>query len=154
MRFLVGVDCDGPACVVGDPGKSLSFSRDYAFARAQATREADAAARALFDAGAEKVIIWDNHGLGANLQFDLLDERCEIALGAGFGVCFLRARDGWGSWLDLRFAMLLAPHSAPREKRGGRPLVRTGFGCYPMPPRASYYRHHAILQRGFRAEFL
>ena len=70
--------------MVGDPGESLSFSRDYGFSRGQATREADAAARALFDSGAEEVIIWDNHGCGANLEFDRLDERCQIALGSGF----------------------------------------------------------------------
>ena len=69
--------------MVGDPGQSLSFSRDYGFSQAQATREADAAARALFDSGAEEVIIWDNHGSGANLEFDRLDERCQIALGSG-----------------------------------------------------------------------
>ena len=85
MRFLIGVDCDGLACVVGEGGKSLSFSGDYGFAREQATREADAAARALFDGGAERVVIWDNHGTGANLDFHGLDRRCEIALGAGFG---------------------------------------------------------------------
>ncbi len=84
MNFIIGVDCDGPACVVGQAGRSLTFSGDYRFACGQATREADAAARALFDGGAEKVIIWDNHGSGANLEFDRLDPRCEIALGAGF----------------------------------------------------------------------
>ena len=31
------------------------------FAQLQATREADAAARGLFDAGADQVIVWDNH---------------------------------------------------------------------------------------------
>ena len=85
MKFMIGVDCDGVACAVGQPGMSLSFARDYRFACGQATREADAAARALFDAGAEKVVVWDNHGAGANLEFDRLDPRCEIALGAGFG---------------------------------------------------------------------
>ena len=85
MKFMIAVDCDGPACVVGEPGKALSDSRDMVFAREQATREADAAARALFDSGAEKVVIWDNHGAGSNLVFDRLDSRCEILLGAGFG---------------------------------------------------------------------
>jgi D-amino peptidase len=85
MRFMIGVDCDGPACVVGDPGTSLSYSRDFAFARRQATREADAAARALLECGAETVVVWDNHGFGANLHYDLLDPRCEVALGTGFG---------------------------------------------------------------------
>ncbi len=84
MKFIIGVDCDGVACVVGQPGRSLSYSRDYGFARAQGAREADAAARALFDAGAERVVVWDNHGLGNNLDYDRLDPRCEVALGAGF----------------------------------------------------------------------
>lgn len=81
---MIAVDCDGPACVVGEPGRALSDSRDMVFAREQATREADAAARALFDAGAEQVVVWDNHGVGANLVFDRLDRRCEVLLGAGF----------------------------------------------------------------------
>lgn len=81
---MIAVDCDGPACVVGEPGRALSNSRDMVFAREQATRETDAAARALFDAGAEKVVVWDNHGFGANLVFDQLDSRCEVFLGTGF----------------------------------------------------------------------
>ena len=85
---MIGVDCDGPACVVGDPRKALSDSRDMPFAREQATRETDAAARALLDAGAETVIVWDNHGFGANLVFDQLDSRCEVMLGTGFGQRF------------------------------------------------------------------
>jgi D-amino peptidase len=83
MKFVVAVDCEGPACVVGEPGRTLTDSRDYAFARRQATREADAAARALFDRGATQVIVWDNHGGGLNLDYDLLDSRCDIALGRG-----------------------------------------------------------------------
>ncbi|MEJ2199938.1 MAG: M55 family metallopeptidase, partial [Desulfuromonadaceae bacterium] len=81
---MIAVDCDGPACVVGEPGKALSNSRDMVFAREQATRETDAAARALFDCGAKKVVVWDNHGFGANLVFDQLDRRCEVLLGTGF----------------------------------------------------------------------
>ena len=84
MKFAIGVDCEGPACVVGSPGGSLNDSRNLAFARLQATREADAAARALWDAGATQVIVWDNHGGSLNLDYDLLDERCDIALGVGF----------------------------------------------------------------------
>ena len=85
MRFIIGVDCEGPACVVGSPGGSLTESKNFAFARLQAAREADAAARALFDAGATQVIVWDNHGGSLNLDYDLLDERCDVALGVGFG---------------------------------------------------------------------
>lgn len=85
MKFMIAVDCDGPACVVGEPGKSLSYSRDMPFAAGQATRETNAAAKALFDSGATNVVVWDNHGMGANLLFDRLDRRCEVLLGAGFG---------------------------------------------------------------------
>ena len=81
MKFIIAVDCEGPACVVGVPGKTLTDSPDFAFARKQATREADAAARACFDAGAEQVIVWDNHGGSLNLDYDALDPRCEVALG-------------------------------------------------------------------------
>jgi D-amino peptidase len=84
MKFMIAVDCDGPACVVGEPGRALSNSRDMVFAREQATRETDAAARALLDSGAEKVVVWDNHGFGSNLVFDRLDNRCEVLLGTGF----------------------------------------------------------------------
>ena len=84
MKFMIAVDCDGPACVVGDPGAALSNSRDMVFAREQATRETDAAVRALFDAGASKVVVWDNHGFGSNLVFDRIDRRCEVLLGTGF----------------------------------------------------------------------
>jgi len=84
MKFMIGVDCDGLSCVVGEPGQALSNSRDMVFAREQATRETNAAARALFDSGATQVIVWDNHGFGANLVFDQLDSRCEVLLGTGF----------------------------------------------------------------------
>ncbi len=84
MKFVVAVDCEGVACGVGSPGASLNESRNLEFAKLQATREADAAARGLFDAGAEQVIVWDNHNGSLNLHYDLLDERCDIALGVGF----------------------------------------------------------------------
>jgi D-amino peptidase len=84
MKFIVAVDCEGVACGVGSPGGSLNASRNLDFAKLQASREADAAVKGLFDAGAERVIVWDNHNGSLNLHYDLLDERCEIALGVGF----------------------------------------------------------------------
>ena len=84
MKFYVCVDCEGVACAVGSPGASINSSRDIEFAKKQATREADAAARGVFAAGAEQVIVWDNHNGSLNLHYDLLDERCDIALGVGF----------------------------------------------------------------------
>lgn len=95
MRFVVAVDCEGVACAVGSPGGSLNASRDLEFAKRQATREADAAVRGLFAAGATQVIVWDNHNGSLNLHYDLLDERCDIALGVGFPHRF--------SWMDKGF---------------------------------------------------
>jgi D-amino peptidase len=84
VKFIVAVDCEGVAGAVGAPGGTLNSSPNWEFARLQATREADAAARGLFAGGATQVIIWDNHGGGVNLHYDQLDERCDIALGSGF----------------------------------------------------------------------
>ena len=66
------------------PRFSINSSRDLEFAKLQATREADAAARGLFEAGATQVIVWDNHNGSLNLHYDDLDRRCDIALGVGF----------------------------------------------------------------------
>ena len=85
MRFYVAVDLEGTACTVGLPGQFLTPPNpNYYQAARQATREADAAARALFDEGADEVVVWDNHGSGVNLDYDLLDARCKIALGSGW----------------------------------------------------------------------
>lgn len=83
MKFIVAVDLEGAACVVGKPNTTLSNSSDYEFACHQATKEANAAVKALYDCGAEQVIVWDNHGGGVNLLYESLDERCDIILGCG-----------------------------------------------------------------------
>ena len=81
MKFYIAVDCEGVAGVVGQPHGTLNDSPDYALACRQATREANAVARGLFAAGAEEVVIWDNHGTSLNLVIEDLDERCLIASG-------------------------------------------------------------------------
>ncbi len=88
-KFCISVDLEGVACVSGSGGKGLSCeSVSYSFAAKQATREADAAARALFDCGACEVIIWDSHGTGVNLDYDAFDKRCKFAIGAGSRIRF------------------------------------------------------------------
>ncbi|NMA96288.1 MAG: M55 family metallopeptidase [Clostridiales bacterium] len=84
MKFVIAVDLEGIAGVVGQPNMTLTESKDYDFACRQATKEADAAAKALFDAGAKQVIVWDNHGGSLNLEYEELDKRCDILLGVGF----------------------------------------------------------------------
>lgn len=85
-KFMIAVDLEGVAGVVGLPNKTLSDPpAEYAFACRQGAREANAAAEALFAAGAEEVTIWDNHGPGVNLDPDLLDPRCRLLKGSGHG---------------------------------------------------------------------
>lgn len=81
MKFIIAVDLEGTACTVGVPNKTLSEMKNYEFACRQAVKEANAAARALFDSGADEVYIWDNHGSSLNLEYDQIDERCSIILG-------------------------------------------------------------------------
>ena len=38
-------------------------------------KEVNAVATAAFDAGATKVVLWDNHGKGYNLDMNLIDKR-------------------------------------------------------------------------------
>jgi len=83
MKYIIAVDLEGVAGVVGSVGKTLTDSPDYAFACQQGVREANAAAGALFAAGATEVLVWDNHGSGHNLACEQLDRRCRIILGSG-----------------------------------------------------------------------
>lgn len=84
MKFLVAVDLEGCACVVGEKNQSLTASKNYVFAKRQGTYEANAAVKALFDAGADEVLVWDAHGTGLNLNYDELDSRVGIVLGSGW----------------------------------------------------------------------
>ncbi len=82
-KYYIAVDLEGVACVVGAPGRGLADAPDYPFACRQGTKEADAAAKALFDAGADEVWIWDCHGTGVNLDYAALDPRVTIVNGSG-----------------------------------------------------------------------
>ncbi len=83
MKFIIGVDAEGGACVIGEPGKTVSTSKDFEFAKRQVTMEANAAACGLFAKGAKQVVVWDNHNGSLNLDYNLLDERCDLLLGKG-----------------------------------------------------------------------
>ncbi len=102
-KFYIAVDCEGVACTVGAPGGGLSDSANFAWAKQQATAEANAAATALFDMGAEEVIIWDNHHSGVNLQYDLLDKRCKILLGSGHKGRFAGIDSSFGGVLFIGY---------------------------------------------------
>ena len=75
MQYLIVVDLEGVHGVVGEPFCTLSDCADYEKAIRAATLEVNTAIEALFDGGAEKVLVWDNHGKGANLDFEKIDAR-------------------------------------------------------------------------------
>ena len=78
-RILIALDLEGVNNVVGEPYMGLSKQTEQWFvARQQAIVEVNAAADALFDAGAERVALWDNHGGGNNIEGDKLDSRIEL----------------------------------------------------------------------------
>jgi len=117
VKYVIAVDCEGCSCVVGAPGGSLnSAPAQYEFARRAATAEASAAARGLFDSGADQVIVWDNHSSCVNLIYDELDERCDIFNGrppARFAM------------LDATFAGVLFIGYHSRDNVTGAPLAHT-----------------------------
>jgi len=108
MNFMIAVDLEGCAGVHSEPNKTLGMAKDYTFACEQGAREASAAARALFDAGADRVLIWDNHSSALNLPYDLMPEECEFLNGVGRTgrFSFVDAFDG-----NLDAALFLGYHS-------------------------------------------
>ena len=79
-KFLVAVDIEGVALGICTFEGTIETTQNVAMAKLQATREAAAAVSALYDSGADEVVVWDNHSRGCNLDYDLLDERCKIAI--------------------------------------------------------------------------
>ena len=75
-RILLALDLEGVNNVVGEPYTGLSQGSDaWEVARHQAVKEINAAAEVLFEMGARKVGLWDNHGGGGNVDPSELDSR-------------------------------------------------------------------------------
>lgn len=78
-KVLLALDLEGVNYAVGEPYMGLSKGTEqYNIACRQAALEINAAAEALFDAGVEKVALWDNHGGGNNADPASLDSRIEL----------------------------------------------------------------------------
>ncbi len=103
-KYYIAVDLEGVACTIGTPGQGLAQgSAGLEYASLQGTREANAAAKALFDCGADEVWIWDCHGTGYNLKYDMLDKRCKIVMGAGSGKRFPCIEEGFAGVLFIGY---------------------------------------------------
>ena len=76
MKYLLAVDLEGAHGVVGEPYKGLiPGMKEYDKAVENVTKEVNAATEALYDYGATKVFVWDNHGNLDNLDFKKVDPR-------------------------------------------------------------------------------
>ncbi len=78
-EYLIAVDLEGIHGIVGEPYKSLNASFDYRVATENAVDEINEICKALFANGASRVVVWDNHGSGKNLDFTKIDSRAERA---------------------------------------------------------------------------
>lgn len=84
MRYAIACDMEGIAGVVGHSKEGLGHtSKHYLAAAEQAVKEINAATKALYDSGAEKVYIWDNHNGSLNMDYQKLDKRVDIIAGVG-----------------------------------------------------------------------
>ena len=92
-RILLLCDLEGVNNVVGEPYHGLSRGTEqWEIARHQAAGELNAAADALFEAGAETVGLWDNHGGGHNIDAGELDSRITVEDPSGPRLGFAEGR--------------------------------------------------------------
>ncbi len=78
-KILLALDLEGVNNVKGVPYEALSKgTEEWKIAKVQGALEVNAAATALFAAGAEKVDLWDNHGGGHNIDPADLDPRITL----------------------------------------------------------------------------
>ena len=78
-KILIACDLEGVNNVVGEAYKGLyQGCAEWEIARRQAALEINAAAETLFDMGAERVDLWDNHGGGGNIDTADLDSRVKL----------------------------------------------------------------------------
>ena len=75
MEYLVVVDMEGIHGVKGENYKTINESFDYAEGVENAINEINTVVKALFDNGATKVGVWDNHGAGTSIDFSKVDSR-------------------------------------------------------------------------------
>ena len=82
-EYLIAVDLEGVHGVSGLPFEDSPLggiprgSTEYKKAVEAATQEINVVADELFACGATRVVVWDNHGGGGNIDFSVVDKRVE-----------------------------------------------------------------------------
>ena len=82
MEYLIALDLEGVHGVMGEPLAVSAFAigvgtGQYEAAKASAIQEVNRVTKALFEGGATRVLVWDNHGGRDNIDFSLVDPRAE-----------------------------------------------------------------------------
>ncbi|MFD0691124.1 M55 family metallopeptidase [Actinomadura fibrosa] len=112
MKVFVSVDMEGVSGLT-DPEEMRAGGRGYERGCELMTGDANAAIRAAFDAGAERVVVTDSHGTGKNLRADLIDERCTLVRGP-----FKPMRMGEGLDASFDVALYVGYHARAGVERG------------------------------------
>lgn len=92
MKVLISVDMEGVTGVT-HPDDTLAHGADYAMYRRFMTRDADAAIKGAFDAGATEVIVNDSHMTMRNLLLEELDPRARVIRGFNKPLCMVQGID-------------------------------------------------------------
>ena len=107
-NYLIAVDMEGVHGVVGVPYRGLACELDdYKVAVDSATKEVNAVIKALYDGGANKVYVWDNHGNLDNLDFNLIDSRAQKVIPKSNNFDRIDFVDG----LDIKAVLFIGYHS-------------------------------------------
>ncbi len=84
MKVYINTDMEGVACVVGEPGITLTQSKQYEWARKMLTGEVLAAIEGAKAAGATEIIVADGHGGGLlNMHYEELPPDVRVVVGPG-----------------------------------------------------------------------
>ncbi len=116
--YLIAVDLEGVHGVVGEPYKTLTQSEsEYKKAVSAATEEINVVVKALKECGVDRVVVWDNHGGGNNLDFSKIDPRVVRE------TCGARDRLDFADKYDFGGIAFIGYHA--REGTLGAPLAHT-----------------------------
>ncbi len=92
MKVFISVDMEGITALT-DPEDVLPEGSDYQRGRVFMTRDANAAIKGAFDAGATEVLVNDSHWIMRNLLIEQLDSRARVIKGFHKPMCMVQGLD-------------------------------------------------------------
>jgi D-amino peptidase len=92
VKVFISVDMEGVTGVT-HPEDTLPTGADYPMFRRFMTRDADAAVKGAFDAGATEVVVNDSHWTMRNLLLEDIDSRARVIKGFNKPMCMVQGLD-------------------------------------------------------------